>query len=333
MKKFIFKFFVFSIPAILITALVIYIDFFKIFGFQDYYSNQKIALNREMITTTTFNNFREEEEFNSFIFGSSRSQAYKCKNWTDYLDDDAIPFHFDASGESIWGVSKKVEYIDELGDSINNVLLVIDRELLSVTYMRKGHLLITMPCVSKSSKIKYYTTFLNSSLNLKFLTAYFDYSIFKTYRDYMEYLIINSKHEFIVNEKNCDIWLGWDREIESDSLEYYSRLIDKGVFYERPIIGMSESIVTPDEKKQLENIKSIFDKHNTKYKIIISPLYDQIPFEEARLVLLEQIFGKENIYNFSGENKFTENIYNFYETSHYRPHIADEILDFIYNEK
>ena len=67
-------------------------------------------------------------------------------------------------------------------------------------------------------------------------------------------------------------------------------------------------------------------------KIIISPVYDQIPIEEEQIELLEQIFGEENIYNFSEKNKFTESIYNFYEASDCRPHVANKIMDIIYNE-
>ena len=115
-----------------------------------------------MITTSTFNHYREKEKFNSFIFGSSRSQAYKCENWISYLDENAKPFHFDASGEGIWGISRKIEYIDEIGDTIKNALVVIDRTGLRTTYLRDGHLFISMPDVSKSSEFEYYFYFFKS---------------------------------------------------------------------------------------------------------------------------------------------------------------------------
>ena len=91
MKKFLNRVLIFFIPSIFLIISVIWIDIFKIFGFQDYYSIQRVGLNREMITTTTFNYFREKEKFDSFILGSSRSQAYKCKNWISYLDKN-YPF-------------------------------------------------------------------------------------------------------------------------------------------------------------------------------------------------------------------------------------------------
>ena len=154
MKKFLVKNILFFIPLIFLIISVIWIDFFKIFGFQDYYSIQKVGLNRGMITTTTFNHFRGKEKFDSFIFGSSRSEAYKCKNWISYLDNNSKPFHFDASGEGIWDISKKIEYIYEIGVTIKNALVVLDRTVLRITYPRQGHLFVMMPCISKSSKIE-----------------------------------------------------------------------------------------------------------------------------------------------------------------------------------
>jgi len=333
MRKFLSRLLIFLLPSVFIIITVIWIDVFKIFGFQDYYSIQKIEFNREMITTKTFNHFREKEKFDSFIFGSSRSQAYKCKNWMAFLDNNSKPFHFDASGEGIWGISKKIEYIDELGDTIKNALVVLDRLLLKVTYPRQGHLFVTMPSISKSSKIEYYSEFIKASLDPKFIFANLDYSIFKTHREYMGYLIRRNKYDHLVDVKNCDIWYGADKEIEIDSLGYYNKMIDKGLFYERPKSEIINYEVTSEEIEQLESIKTIFSKHNTKYKIIISPLYDQIPMKKEQVEILEQILGKENIYNYSGKNKFTKPLHNFYEASHYRPHVANEIMSIIYEDR
>ena len=333
MRKFLNKVFVFTLPAITLIVIVIWIDIFKIFGFQDYYSTQKVDINRGTVTTSTYKHLREKEKYDSFIFGSSRSQAYKCKNWMPYIDINSKPFHFDARGEGIWGISKKIEYIAELGDTIKNALIIMDRAGLEIIHPRKGHLFIAMPCVSKASKADYYFEFIKASLNPEFLLAYLDISIFKSYRAYMGSLIIHSKFNNIVNNKNCDIWYGLDKEIETDSLGYYDKLIAKGVFHERPKSKISKCEITAKEIIQLNNIKNIFNKHNTKYKIVISPVYDQVSMEEEQVELLEQIFGQENIYNFSGKNKFTDPIHNFYENSHYKPFVANEIIDIIYKDK
>jgi hypothetical protein len=312
---------------------VVYLDFFKIFGFQDYYSTHYFGLNREVVTTTTYNHFRSSEKFNSFIFGSSRSQAYKCEKWKNYLEPEAKPFHFDASGDGIWGISKKIEYIDRSNDTLKNALIVLDRMSLTITGPRSGHLFVTMPCVSQESGVGYYFEFLKASLNPKFLCTYVDFSIFKEIREYMANCIVRNKFKDRVDVKNCDIWDGWDQEIQEDSIGYYRFLKEKKVFYKRPGKENLRTDITPAEIAQLKSIKHIFDKHKTRFKIVISPIYDQIPMEENQIKLLEEVFGTQNIYNFSGKNELTEPIYNFYEASHYRPHVANQIMKEIYKDE
>jgi hypothetical protein len=43
------------------------------------------------------------------------------------------------------------------------------------------------------------------------------------------------------------------------------------------------------------------------------------------------ILGNEHIYDFSGVNGFTNSMYNFFEPEHYRPHIANALMDAAYS--
>lgn len=45
-----------------------------------------------------------------------------------------------------------------------------------------------------------------------------------------------------------------------------------------------------------------------------------------------EIFGKDHVFNISGVNGFTESMYNYYEPQHYRPHIANALMDAAYSE-
>ena len=40
--------------------------------------------------------------------------------------------------------------------------------------------------------------------------------------------------------------------------------------------------------------------------------------------------GKQNVFDFSGINFITNDYHNYYENSHYRPHVADYIMKEIY---
>ena len=333
MRKFIIKLIAFFSPIVIILILFTFLDVFKVFKeYNDYYKDNFITLNRELVCAETYRKYRDTEKYNSFIFGSSRSQAFKVKEWSKYLSLNAKPFHFDASGEGIYGISKKIEYIDELGDKIDNALIIVDRETLGQTSAREGHLFIPPTYISKKSRFEFYYTFLKAQVNPKFILAYIDYSIFKRHRKYMGHLIEKSEFPLKTNIKNCDIWYGYDESIKRDSIGYYKNLINKGVFYDRSKKRNENNKIEIKlaEVEQLEKIKIILNKHNTFYKIVISPVYNQVPLEKEQEELLNKIFGEENVYNFAGKNKFTQSISNFYESSHYRPHVANEILKIIY---
>lgn len=50
------------------------------------------------------------------------------------------------------------------------------------------------------------------------------------------------------------------------------------------------------------------------------------------LSTLQTLFGKEKVYDYSGINELTDPIGNFYESSHYRPHVARQIMQEVYAE-
>ncbi|MCX6296671.1 MAG: hypothetical protein NTX97_11510, partial [Bacteroidetes bacterium] len=78
---------------------------------------------------------------------------------------------------------------------------------------------------------------------------------------------------------------------------------------------------------------SILKSHNTQYKIVISPLYNQEKLDPGDLNYLVNLFGGENVFDFSGINFITNDFHNYYETSHYRPFVCDYILNIIYSKK
>ena len=119
-----------------------------------------------------------------------------------------------------------------------------------------------------------------------------------------------------------------ETEISQNPSEYY--LKRKDLFYERK--GEQIDAVQRIDDKQffmLKEVKRILDKNKTNYKVIISPLYDQVKFSPNDIGILKTLFS-DNLYDFSGKNEFTESIINYYETSHFRPVVADSILHLVY---
>ena len=77
--------------------------------------------------------------------------------------------------------------------------------------------------------------------------------------------------------------------ITKDSAGYYSSMSNN--LYERDTIeSMREKVITELGKQYLTDIKNIFDKHNTDYKIVINPLYDQLKINDEDLKILSYNF-------------------------------------------
>ena len=333
MKIFLKKLLAFFLLPSILAAYAILGDPFKVwFDYDDYYKDYAVTLNRELVCLRLYDKNRNVEDYDSFIFGSSRSQAFKTDKWMTYLSGQCRPFHFDASNEGIYGILNKLRYIDKHGGRIENALMVIDIGTLRTNVNRKGHLYISPVGLSNESVAEFYKEFVHASFNIKFLLAYMDYHIFKTHRPYMGWLI--SKMIPLGDSISGDVWYdSWDKSIRKDSVAYYSRLMLEGELFDRKLRdkpNYSGHEISESEKKQLHEIKEVLDLHETDCKIVISPLYDQVPMDRVRVDLLIDIFGSKSVYDFSGVNELTQLAGNYYESSHYRPHVAERIMEEIY---
>jgi hypothetical protein len=112
----------------------------------------------------------------------------------------------------------------------------------------------------------------------------------------------------------------------------YLRKIDSlkttGVLFKRSKFKPSfrEKQISANEENILLKIKSLFEKHNTNYYIVITPLYDQMQFDYSDMQILHSFFGNR-VYDFSGINEITNNEYNYLDGIHFRPCISKQIID------
>ena len=120
-----------------------------------------------------------------------------------------------------------------------------------------------------------------------------------------------------------------DDMISTNIDNYYKTKSD--LFYKRSnTLIYSDPVISYGQLELLGNIFNILKVHNSEYKVIISPLYNQKKIAIEDLEHLREIFGEKHVFDFSGINKFTSDYKNYYEDSHYRPIVANEILKFLY---
>lgn len=332
-KYFLKRLGLFLIPFYLVLLLFFVFDPFKILYEYEDYSDSFIQLNREVISSKTFLKNYEKNKYNSFIFGSSRTVAFKTNDWKPHLDSAGVPFSFDASNENIFGIWSKLKFLNYNQIDIDNVLLVIcsDATFLSTADL-EGPLYIKYPTIAQTSYLNFYLTFISSWFDNIFFIKYIDYDLFRVGREYSKDVI--EPMNIVYDPVHNDFFITKsDSELKNDPDSFYNKLLEQNLFYFKKIPTMIEEPQIDDNAvKMLKEILRIFKQNDTNYKLVISPLYNTPKFNNEDYKTLVSIFGTENVFDFSDNNQITTNYRNYYERSHYRPEVGRQIFEIIYSK-
>ena len=164
---------------LLLLAVYVATDPFKVlytYHFDNYYNWQHWELNRELAGVS---NLKERIHSNdipdAYIFGNSRSLVFRCDVWESFLNDQTKPYHFDAASESLFGVYKKVKYLDSKNVPIKDALLVCDISLLAKTINDHDVTHIKHPDVSGESQFAYQSNFIRGYFTNFFFLKQIDF--------------------------------------------------------------------------------------------------------------------------------------------------------------
>lgn len=328
MYKFLKKLFLFIfVPVFCLTASYLYFDPFKVVKEYKNYS-YLTSINKDFLSTEMYLKNKDRYKYNSFIFGSSRTMAYHPEHWKAHLAAGSSPYVFDAAAESIYGIYKKLIYLDSTDVEIKNVLIIICNDFTFLSDKdSKAYLFIKHPLISGNGKVNFHSTFVKSYLNPNFFISFYFHKIFgKTYGFMKDY--VDSKPVVYDSITNKVSFPTIERELRESPDNYYESRAS--IFYKQKgeTIDLNNKI-NENQKMMLKKIATILQKHHTNYRVVISPLYNQIKFSVKDFAILKETFGS-NLYDFSGFNSFTKVQRNYYEISHYKENVGDSILNIIY---
>lgn len=329
MKQIIIKGLIFILPFIVITSIYFICDPFKViyqyYSYYDYGKPPLIALNRDYVSTETLIRNYKKENYDSFIFGNSRSVCYEVSTWQKYIRASNY-YHFDASQESLYGIYLKIKLLNKLKVKINNALLVLDYETLDQVEDSKGHLIIKDPKLTSNSTLKFQMEMFKCFFHYSFLKSFF---LLKLFHDENSDLL-DLRPVFYNLEHNEIKFSSLENQISRDSQNYYNPQRVSLFCNRNKVQEYYPRVIKETQKNMLQEIRKIFASNKTNFRLVISPLYNQIKINPGDLDSLKKIFGPENIFDFSGKNSLTENYRNYYEPSHYRPVVAEKIMAQIY---
>jgi hypothetical protein len=300
--------------------MYIIIDPWKVIWNYDNYTDIKVNAGYRSYKLLTQ---QDSIPYNSFIVGSSRSQQYPIQEWECLLaDSDAVGFHFDQSGDCAYGALERLENLYTRVSEVRHVLLIIDHDFLNGITPPTGAQFCTPWQMTKENDFfKFQLTCYQFLFSKNGLELLLDFGEVKTLLPYY------------FDERNEPHLVGKEWALMCDPEYYYSHLILQDVYklYPRDTVEqIGETIITSKCIELLSRMQNLFETNHTEYKVVVSPLFDQIKLNPLDKNILDSIFGDENVFDYSGINIFTKDTTNYYENSHYRPKLAKSIMRDVY---
>lgn len=325
MKRFIRNILLVFSPCIILLGWYIIDDPFMMYWNYDNlyeYGRRKQCVNDAYRGIRWMNQYDDSMHYNSFIIGSSRSDFYYVDEWKKYLNEDASCFHFNQSGDNLLGTLQRTKYLYNRFEKIDNILFIMDAEYLEDMLPHKGHLFRQPWQVTED--LDYFT------YNWECIRAFFTME----YQKQVWGITLGEKQlpYYYIREYNELHKDGAEELLDSDPDAYYETLMGFYRLYERNYTdSISAPVIKASQRDALLQLHTMLVSGNTDYRIVISPLYDQVALNPQDLKCLKEIFGEDKVFDFSGVNEYTNNVSNYYESSHYRPKLCKQILKQIYD--
>lgn len=329
MKRFVIAILLFiTIPLILLAGIYVWTDPFRCIHAFDI--DDVDDTNREYLSTELFLHNDPTYHYNSFVFSSSRGGGMNTYQWKQYLRDGAQPFLFLAWSETLTGIERKLEYLSEHNVQIDNALLLFD---IPGTFAKDQ-----LPHAALSMKHYMFTDGSRFTYNAWQFANYIQKPSL-----WVSSAKNRSRHKRVAYESDL-ITNDWDKNNlyhytelpPQDSLKHCSEMTRRTfiakVENSNKEVLISEPLIDARFEKQLQHIKSILDANHTDYHIIITPApcYTNPAINPADLLIIQDVFGKEHVHNYTGKNEMTDNYNNFSDPGHFGLRVGYMIIEDIY---
>lgn len=321
----------FCSPFLLLILIYLLSDPYKIlYSYDNYNGDSYIQKNRDFISSEMYMKNSKRYKYDSFIFGASTAVCIPPSILEKHIKTSNPTFSFDASGENIVGIWSKIKYIDKMNTKIKNALLVFDTGVTFGKFNNDIPVFMKHYKIYPSSKLKFHYKYFLNFLNTKFLIALVHYRISDKFYAYMSDVLDDRSYYYDVVTNEIHTYARIN-ELKKDSINYYKKRSE--LFQSRSVRQLYiDKQIDYNHIRMLKEIKTVFSKDSVDFRIIITPLYNQLGFNKEDLEILQTIFGEEYVFDFSGINKFTERVSNYYDNLHFKPYIGAEILDSIFEK-
>lgn len=330
MKRFIITFsLVIGIPLILLLGLYLWSDPFKTLHTFDI--NDIDATNREYQTVELFKRNYPTYHYNSFVFCSSQGSGLNTYTWRMYLSEQSQPFLFQAWSENITGVKQKVVWLDNQNVPIEHALILIDIPgFFSTNQHPTDALSVKHFELSDEPEWMYHTREYYNFIQRP--SSWIDFTCRK-----LRGVKTPLGSDTISNDFFAENRFNYDVLPKQDSLCSCSEQTRRNFFLQIANVSeadvvMAEPVINHDMQEILLDIKAVFEKQQTDYYIVITPSYRYTsPYLNTNdLVILQEVFGKDRVYDFTTDNQLTSDYNDFFDPVHFGTILGWKMLKTIY---
>lgn len=318
------------IPTAILAGLFVVTDPFKVLRpFSLSYFN---STNRDYLSSELYILNNPEQQYDSFIFGSSRGGGINTYHWAKYLPEGSKPFLFQGWSETLTGIEQKISFIDEHSYGLKNAIILLDIPgSFAKNQLPTEALAIKDPDISgqprwKHRMILFYDFIQKPSQWIRSVRECFDSSP----PDISFDVITN---DWNANNRSLDL----SYPPEKDSLKNMSSMARAAFLKEiqdktDSDLVESKPLIRGRFIEQLQHIKTIFDKNGTDYRILITPgyCYTSPSISSKDLFLLKQMFGNDKVFNFSGKNYLSSDYNNFSDSGHFGLYVGWYMIEECY---
>ena len=334
MRRFLLRVSLFvAIPLVLLLVLYVVTDPFKTLKpFSLEYFDQT---NRDYLSSELFLKNNPEQHYDSFVFGSSRGCGLNMYHWKKYLPEGSNPYLFQAWGETLTGIEQKISFIDKNGVALDNAIILIDIPgSFDDDQTPTDALSIKDPTISGQPRWLFHGILVLDFLQkpsqwLRAIKTYyvdsppeicFDVVTNDWYKD-------NSRLDISIPPPK-DSLKNMSQISRTAFIKEISNKSDKDLVVSKPLINSAFL-------DQLYRIRSVFDKHGTNYRIVITPgfCYTNPAIAPQDDAVLRRVFGDKNVFDYSGKNWLSSDYNNYSDSGHFGLFVGWHIIEDIYRSK
>lgn len=315
-------------PVALLAGAYLLVDPFKVVrDYDDYYPDGRISpgVNKGVLVIDNFDRNFDSLHYDSFIFGSSLSKYYRLDEWMRYLPEGSSGIHLDSSSETLHSMRLKMEYVVRRGAHIKNALIVLAPDILSFYDIEAPSFIDHWKIDPDRSRLGYHWFMLKSFYNREFMRNYIASNVVGKPVMIGARVLLDTVTTRMDMLRNEEYHPEADHELDNNPLEYMQRYGHTKFLEEKP--AELKRKIRPCSMEDAIHIAALLAREGTDYRVVIGPSLDGKYTDKEALRMLKAIFGPERVYDYSAElEPMRHTPGNFYDRTHYRSTVADEIM-------